>query len=816
MAKSRPEGKVPKLRLEAGRGGRPRWLGIGLKVLKWGTILALVVGALGAATLAGMFWIYGSDKSLPKIAQLSDYRPKQVTRIYAADGRLIGEIFEERRTVVTLDRIAPDMINAIVDSEDAAFFEHGGLDFSGMLRALWVNVRSGETRQGASTITQQVVKTMLLSPERTMRRKVQEIILARRLEAALTKEEILTLYLNQVYFGHGRYGIEEAARFYFGKSARTLTVGEAAVLAGVVQSPERLSPVKHPDAAKARQTYVLEQMARHAHITTDEARQWIDRPITLVKNLDPGLGTAPEIVDVVQKELVARYGEKDLMHLGLSVRTTIDLDLQVAARAALEGGLEAIDGRHGYRGPVARLDPAKAADKLARLKKELGGKPKGEASYEAVVLVVDDAAAELVVDLGGWKGVVVLGPDEARYNKEKKPPSARFAVNDVVRVRLAPARVSTREGVKGSLALASGPQGAVVVIDPRTRHVLALVGGYGFGAGDFDRARRAKRQPGSAFKPFVYAAALDGGKVTPATVMNDAPEVYDLWKPKNYEAGAFKGPVRLRTALALSINTVAIRVLHEVGPEAAVNLAHAMGISGELPKELSLALGSGEVTPIDLTNGYASFAAGGVYSPPVFMLAIGDTSQTAPPTAQALRPETAFVMTSMLESVVQEGTAVAAKKLKRRIAGKTGTSNEGKDAWFVGFTPDLVAGVWIGFDDPRRLGKGETGAAAALPVWIELMKTALKGRGAKTFRQPPGVVSVRIDRQSGKLAAPGQDEASTLEEVFIDGTAPAEVAPAPGEQSPDTFILDQLDEADPEPKDLGPPGGADGDRPAAN
>jgi penicillin-binding protein 1A len=816
--KSGRSGAGMKLRPEAGPP-RSRNTRIAIMVLKWGAIATLLVGALGAAALAGMFWIYGSDPRLPKIGQLSDYHPKQVTRIYSADGQLIGEIYEERRTFVPIERVAPAMVNAMVDAEDASFFEHGGLDFSGMLRALWVNVRHGETRQGASTITQQVVKTLLLTPERTMRRKVQEIILARRLEKALSKNEILTLYLNQIYFGHGRYGIEEAARFYFGKSAAELNVGEAAMLAGLPQSPERLSPLKHPDAAKARQTYVIEQMARHGHLSAAEAKQWIDAPIRVVKDPDPALGAAPEVVDMVTKELTERYGADKLMRLGLNVRTTIDFELQASARTALENGLEAVDTRHKYTGPSAHLDGAAREKRLAQLKKELpDAGPKGNDSYDAIVVSVSDEHGELLVDLGGWRGAVVLAPDDRRYNKDKKAPSARFSAGDVVRVRLAPDRgpAQTPE-TKGALALALGPQGAIVVIDPRNRHVLAMVGGHSYQPGDFNRAARAKRQPGSAFKAFVYAAAIDSGKFTPASVVNDAPEVYDLWKPKNYEAGSFKGPVRLRTALALSINTVAIRVMHDVGPPAVIGLAHAMGIRDELPAELSLALGSGVVTVEDMTNAFATFAAGGVFAPPVLITQIGDEAIAPPPTAQALRPETAYVMTSMLESVVNEGTGVAAKKLKRRIAGKTGTSNEGRDAWFVGFTPDLVAGVWIGFDDMRKLGRNETGAHAALPVWMDFMKVAIKTRGAKTFKQPAGVVVARIDRRTGKLASPGEVEGETMDEVFLQGTAPTEVAPAAGEADPNTFVIDQMDEDDPEPQDLEPPGGADdGDRAATD
>ncbi len=796
-------GKGPgmKLRPEASRGaGRSRRARIALAVLKWGLIVGLALGALGAASLAGMFWVFGADPNLPKISKLNEYHPKQVTRIYSADGKLIGEIYEQRRTFVKLEQVAPVMVQAIIDSEDSGFYAHHGLDFSGMLRALYVNIRhGGKSKQGASTITQQVVKTFLLTPEKSMRRKVQEIILARRLENELTKAEILTLYLNQIYFGHGRYGIQEAARFYFGKSAAELNVPEAALLAGMVQSPEHLSPLKHPDEAKKRQSYVLERMKVNGHLTEADAKKWIDAPIPIQKNPEPALDSAPEVVDLVRQELAKKYSPDEISRLGLDVRTTIDYELQVAARQALESGLETIDTRHGYRGPITHLAGDKLDKKLAQLKKELPKDgPKGNDSYEAVVVVANDAAGELVVDLGGWKGAVILRDpvSDRRYNPEHKKPSERFIPGDVLRVRLAPdLGPSSIESAKGALSLDLGPQGAVVVIDPATRKVLAVVGGYGFQAGGFNRASRAKRQPGSSFKPYLYAAAIDSGKFTAASVVNDAPEVYDLWKPKNYEAGEFRGPVRLRTALALSINTVAIRIMHDVGPATVIGVAHALGISEELPEELSLALGSGVVTPLEHINALASFPAGGVYAAPVFITQIGDQAIAPPPTAQAIKPETAYVVASMMQSVVEEGTAVAAKKLKRKLAGKTGTSNGGRDTWFVGFTPDLIAGVWVGFDDMRAVGRGETGAKAALPIWIDLMKVALKGRGTKTFKQPPGVVVARIDRRTGKLAAPGESDAETLEEVFVQGTVPTEVAPATGEADPNTFVVDEMDQA---------------------
>ncbi len=796
--KPKTPANAPAFRPEArdGRGARARR--IAWKITKWGFVVTLALGAIGAATVAIMLWVYGSDPSLHSLNALRDYKPKQVTRIYSADGKLIGEIFDERRTFVPLARIAPIMVQAIIDSEDANFREHRGVDFTGMMRAMWVNVRHGETRQGASTITQQVVKTFLLTPERTFKRKVQEVILARRIEISFTKDEILELYLNQIYFGHGRYGIEEAAHFYFGKRAAELNVGEAAMLAGIVQSPERLSPKRHPEAAKGRQTYVLRQMAIHGHISEDEARRWIDAPIEVVKDADPYLDIAPELVEVVRKELAARYGDKAVPTLGLTVRTTLDVDVQIAARKAVENGLRAIDKRHGYHGAIEKLAAADVDKRLAELKDDLDGKPPGGGdSYDAIVTAVDDTAGELTVDLGGWQGAVILGGDaDDRYNAEQKKPSERFAPNDVVVVRLAPELGKPKTpGVKAALSLELGPQAAMVVIDPATRHVLALVGGYAYKAGQFDRATRAKRQPGSSFKPFIYAAALDSHKFTPASIVNDAPEVYDLWKPKNYER-KFVGPVRLRTALAESINTVAIRVLHDVGTAPVIGLAHAMGISEELPDNLSLALGSGVVTPLELVNAYATFPAGGVYAPPVFITAVGDQAASPAPPAQALKPEVAYVITNMLMSVVKEGTAIEARGMKRVIAGKTGTSNSGRDAWFVGFSPDLVAGVWVGFDDMREIGRGEAGAKAALPIWIDLMSGALKTRGQKTFRQPTAVVTARIDKKTGKLASPGEPESETLEEVFLDGTVPTEIAPGPGEVDPSEFVTQQGDDGD--------------------
>ncbi len=809
-----------------------------LALVKWGLVLLLFGGAVGALGLTGMLWYYGADRDLPSITSLSDYRPLQITRVLARGGEVVGELFEERRTFVPLERIAPAMQQAVVDAEDANFREHEGIDFVGLLRAVWVNVRAGRTKQGASTITQQVVKTFLLSPERTLRRKMQEVILARRIESALTKDEILTLYLNQIYFGHGRYGVEEAARHFFGKHAADLDVGEAALLAGIPQSPERLSPHCDGDAAKRRQTYVLRRMVENGHLSAVDAQRWIDQPIRVIAAADEHLGAAPEIVDLVRRELARRFGADELARLGLEVRTTIDVQLQDAARDALERELRALDGRHEHGAAIAQVAAGKVKAKLAALAKALPKSgPRSGVSYEAVVIELSAEREEAVVDLGGWRGAVVLGDPRHRRavadweHKRARCPSqsrpeprgvgvdryapesdkgasaatgARFRAGDVLRVRLAPELGKpTSPGVRAALALDHGPQGAFVAIDPETRHVLALIGGYGFIEGQFDRALLAKRQPGSSFKPFVYAAALASGRFTPATIVNDAPEVYDLWKPQNFEKETYRGPVRLREALARSINTVAIRVLADVGVEAVVALAARMGIRSTLPTTLSLALGSGEVTPIELVNAYATFATGGLVAQPVFLTRVGDAVEPVAPAERALSPEAAYLATSLMESVVQDGTAGAAKKLRRRVAGKTGTTDGARDAWFVGFSPDLVAGAWIGFDDVRRLGKGEAGGRSALPVWIAFMREALARRGHKTFFTPPGIVTARIDVKTGKLAAPGVEE-GVIDEVFLAGTEPTEVAPAPGEVDPATFVLDQMDDVAGAPPDAGP------------
>lgn len=778
----------------AARGRSPSFR----RLLRWALLIAVLGGAAGALLLTGVVVYYTADPALPTIDKAGDYRPKVTTRVLSRDGQLIGEIFEERRTVVPRSRVPQVVINAFVDAEDAQFFEHRGLDYWGMVRAMLHNLRPGAHLHGASTITQQLVRTYLLRTDaRTLKRKVQEMYLSLRLERVLAKEDILWIYLSQIYFGHGRYGIEEAARFYFGKSVSEVSIGQAALLASLPKAPEEISPRKNPERAKERQRYVLSQMVRYGHISKDEGERAAAEPIRLVK--DGELVTAaPEFVDEAERFLEKKYGEKEIPYLGLNVRTTCDVEVQRVAREALERNLQRLDERQGYRGRLRRLSgPGAGKEREAHLRalaREYPAGPPPNKIVEGVVLKVEDGDG-----LSGAGAQVAIGPEDKdrgrgwlplparpdRYNPQKLMPSKRFAPGDVVRVRV------DHVGRDGPvLVLENGPQGALVVIEPATRHVLAMVGGYGFGRGGFNRALRARRQPGSAFKPFLFAAAFASKRFTPASILNDSPQIYGMkgmepWKPKNAETHGFLGQVRLRVALAKSLNSVASQLIAELQPGPVVEMAQAAGIRSTLEPNPSLALGTSVVTPLELTSAYATFAAAGRRGEPQLLLQVGEEKLPAAELVQGMSAEVAFLTSAVLRSVIEEGTGAAARdRFKVPVAGKTGTTNDQKDAWFVGYTPEVAAGVWVGFDDMHVLGEREQGARAALPVWIEVMGAALKGRRLAPFVQPAGVIVARIDPGTGKLAAPG---AEAMDEYFLEGTQPTEQALAPGESDPNTF-----------------------------
>jgi penicillin-binding protein 1A len=785
----RPRGRRKRRATPPARGARSRW-----RWALWGLVAAGGAGLIGAAVLAGLFLHYARDPRLPAIEKLADYRPPQVTRVLDREGRLLGTLGStERRTVVPYAKISKHLVNAVVAAEDPGFWQHEGVDLRGVLRAALENTlqgRWGRRAQGGSTITQQVVKLLLLTPEKSARRKLQEMILARRLSQKLRKEDILAIYLNHVSFGHPHYGVEEAARFYFGKGASDVGLAEAALLAGLPQLPERHSPHKNPESAKNRQRYVLGQMARHGYIDQATAARLAAEPIKVQDPQAAEAGYAPEALATVHRFLVDRHGADKLPALGAEVKTTIDLELQGLARRALERGLEELDERQGYRGPTSRLAGKALERHRAALQAALerDGLKDGrivEGVIEEIARPLDaKQGGRLIVDVGGRRGVVDLAL-ETRYDRGGKPLADRLRPGDVVRVRPAPER-RRRDGDELPLALELGPQAALVVMDPQTRDVLALVGGYGFRPGGFDRSQRAERQPGSAFKPFVYAAAIDSQRFTAASIVNDSPDVYEGaaggqdWKPQNYQKESYRGPVRLRAAIAESINTVAVKLVDELTVPTVIDYAARCGILTPVAPDigLSIALGSNTTKPIELANAYATLAAGGQRGETRLVTAVGDETIPPAPFVAALRPETAYVIVSLLRSVVEEGTAKAAgAKLKRPLAGKTGTSNKMRDTWFVGFSPDLLAAVWVGFDDGRSLGRAEAGARTALPIWTAFMEKALATRPVHDFTQPAGVTVARIDPRSGLLAPAGAD---ALDEVFLDGTVPEPAASAGG------------------------------------
>jgi penicillin-binding protein 1A len=739
-----------------------------------GAALATAVLSVFAVVLVVRHY-EGKLPSLDKVRK--GYDPPQVTRVLSRDGTVLASLFTERRTVVKFADIPNHVKLAFLAAEDAAFYQHEGLNYLGMLRALAVNLRSGRSRQGASTITQQVVKNVLLVPERTYERKIKETILARRLEHELSKDEILSLYLNQIYLGHGRYGVEEASRYYFGKRVRELDVAEAATLSGLVASPERYSPRRDVTLSMQRRHYVLAQMLQKGFVTQEVYADAEQRPLRLAPVSDGESELAPEVVEHV-KRLLAKVAGEAAERGGFVVETTIDPALQAAARKATRDALDQYMARQKLLPPYTQ-EERKLWGPAER------GAPKQNKVYVGKVAAVDDRGGTIDVQVGVTLGRVDLRHED-RYNPKRLAPSEFTREGAALRVRLlAPA--DSPSG-KAELKLELGPESALVALEPRTREVRALIGSYEGVAGGLDRSTQARRQPGSAFKPLVYGYALHSRRLTLGSVLHIVRSAKDLKKkpPHGVDPDAPEYQLRVREALAISDNAAAQKVLEEVGAPNVIEFARALGIESPLSPTPSLALGAYEVTPIELTAAIATFAAAGEYQPPVLVKRITDSSgrevplPPQPPARQVVPADEAYLITSALTSVVREGTGKSASVLGRPLAGKTGTTNQAKDAWFVGYSSDFVAGVWVGYDEALPLGYGEAGAVTALPVWISFMKAAESGRPAIDFPRPPGIVTVRIDPVTGLLATP--DVGEGIDEEYLDGTAPTEVstpAPAP-------------------------------------
>ena len=719
-------------------------------------LIALAVGGIVYHELA---------RSLPPLDAVVDYQPPVATQILAEDGTVIGEFFSEKRYQVPIDRIPSQVREAFLAAEDDAFYRHRGVDLSSIIRAFINNLLAGKKVQGGSTITQQVVKSLLLTPRKSYERKLKEIILSLRLEQQLSKDEILGLYLNHIYLGSGAYGVAAAAREYFGKDITDINLSEAAVLAGLPRAPSRYSPYRHWPSAKARQRYVLNRMYQSRFITREERDAALRRPIALASRRGSFLA-APYFVEHVRRIIEERSGHTALYELGLRVHTTLNLPMQQAAEAVLREGLETLADRHGaYRSSFRRLDAAQREIYLSHQARALHNQSLDPTrTYEGIVTSVRVGSAR--VQVGPLVGNLVGDPSANGDLPD-------LELNDFVLVRV----MDTVEGTP-QFMLDPGPavEGALVALEPQTGYVKAMVGGYDFHRSEFNRVTQAKRQPGSAFKPLVYAAAFDR-QFTPASIIVDSPISFDdhgrVWSPQNFKERHF-GPTSLREALTFSRNVVTVKLANRIGVGYLVKYLLRFGLQGPLMRNLSISLGSAEVSPLELAVAYATLANGGTRPEPVVITEITDAQgqileRNAPKLVEAIPPTTAYLVTSILQDVVKRGTGRNVRGLGQPTAGKTGTTNDLHDAWFVGFTPRLLAAVWVGFDNKRPLGRLETGGRVAAPIWKAFMEEALKDLPPAEFPVPDGLKCVHIDPATGRRSLPGT--AAQLE-CFRAGTEP--------------------------------------------
>jgi penicillin-binding protein 1A len=762
---------------------RPPARGV-IRVARQAGIVALFVMAAAFGTLSGVLFAYMDD--LPQITALDGYQPSTITRLFARDGQVIAEFAVERRVVVGYDDIAPLLREAILASEDADFEQHVGLSASRIVITAVRDIFYGQ-RYGASTITQQVARMLFLSEymrggvfERSFERKIKEAIVAVQLEKRYTKREIFTFYANHVTMGHGAYGVEAGARLYFDKSAKDVTLEEAATLAAIVQTPARLSPFVNPEQTRARRdNYVLARMAEEGFIRREEAEAAAARPLVVHGQPTPDESIAPYFAEDIRKVLEQKYTADALYHAGLRVHTTLDVDLQRAANAAVDRGLRRVDKRRsGYRRPARNvLAEGHTLDRFTL--------PRWSRTIEAGDIV---PAVVTAVPARGGVARVRIGrhpadlPPSAFAWTRRTSASDLFKVGDLIEVEVR----QVRDGAPAALALEQAPEleGALVAIDNQTGEIRAMVGGFSFERSKFNRATQARRQLGSIFKPFVYTTAIDRG-FTPLSVFVDEPVSLEagpnqpLYEPMNYDR-KFEGPVTLRRALEQSRNIPAVKALVEVGPQQVVSYAARFGLPGTIPPVLSLALGSLEATLLDATAAYTVFPNQGVRMTPYAVTTIADREgnlleQNRPVAHEAIRADTAFVMMHLLRGVVQRGTGAAAASLTWPLAGKTGTVDDYTDTWFIGFDPDLTVGVWMGHDEKKPIGgtsNGETGATAALPIWIDFMRSYIESRDDRDmppeFEAPGNIAFVTLD--------------SGITEAFINGTQPQGIAAVPASE----------------------------------
>jgi penicillin-binding protein 1A len=834
-------------------------------LIKWGFLAAIAGSILLTLLGGGAFWYF--SRNLPAIITVEDYHPPVVSKVIATGGKtptVIGEFFKERRYLVPYEKIPERLVQAIISAEDDQFFTHQGVNLGSIIRAAIANFRAGHVVQGGSTITQQVAKSLLLTPERSFVRKLKELILANQIERNLTKQQILYLYLNQIYLGHGSYGIQAAAKVYFDKDVSELDTAECAMIAGMPQAPGKYSPHLNPKKAKERQRYVLRRMLENHYITQSEYDESAKEELKVHDEFDVNAKYSAYYVETIRRQLVEKYGDRALYEDGLQVFVNVDPDLLVAAGKSVREGLRAIDRRNGFRGPLKKLRKEPEIQKWitdARIKlvidelgydvllpdgvidtieavkfaglKEEGDLLKEDKIYTGIVTGLDPKTKVTTVNVGVVE--TKLPMSELKWAKPGiREPSQILTRGDVVKIR-----VIKREAGKIIVGLDQDTeiQGALFSMNAMTGQVLAVEGGFSFEKSEFNRALQAQRQMGSAFKPFIYSAAMEKG-YTPASIIVDAPLVYNdeetgKWKPANYEE-KFYGDTTFRQALIKSRNIPTIKIVMDVGVPYVTAFAKRIGMPTVLPQDLSISLGSGTISLAELTKAYAIFPRFGrkivpiyysvvkdrdgkileenkptelkpiaevmkevaaetpILPPPAENLAEAGGEMATPrpsPTAvsslpnlpayplrsdpdQVLDPRIAFVASHLLKEVVSYGTGAGAKQLGRPAAGKTGTTNDYNDAWFMGFTPTIVTGAWVGYDTNKQIGKGETGARAALPIWVDFMREVVKNQPESEFAVPPGVVFASIHPQTGKLAPPNASYA--IKEAFIVGTEPKE------------------------------------------
>lgn len=813
------------------------------RILISGFLILLFLGALGA--ISGVALVFWASRDLPSYTQVSDYRPPQVTTVYAADGSILGYFYDEKRFLVTLAEMPPYLPKAFLAVEDASFYQHDGINPKAIIRAFITNMQAGTTVEGGSTITQQLVKRLLLTSEKSYVRKLKEAILAYRLERYLSKDDILNMYLNQIFFGHSSYGVEAAARTYFAKHVSELTLAESAVLAGLPQAPSRTNPYADPQATRDRQRHVLRRMLTENFITQEEHDAALEEVLVYRSMPDPSWKLGAWYLEEVRRMLIdflkeenvrdlalplERYGRDALYNAGLNIYTAMKPFHQHAAETALREGLYNTSKRHGWQGPVEHLEPEQYEDFFS--KNVFVPQDLDNAGW-VKALVTSVSGRDAKVRMGSFTGVIAAkqmewarAPNPALAPEDSgqiRTPNQILQVGDVVWVSAvgstgdanplgAPASLpgtpadqiiapydskSVNFDKPIPLALEQIPavSGALISEETESGDVVALAGGYEYNYNDqYNRATQAVRQPGSAFKPVVYSAAIDNG-FTAASMIDDSPFVGDrgtdenpsTWRPSNFD-GNFRGPTLLRTALAQSKNLCTIRVAHAMGIQPILDRAREMGIEDNIPRDLSISLGSHAVTPLVITEVYSAFATGGQRVKPRLVHRIedswGHTIVTfAPEKIDAITPQNAYIMSTMLKDVIKSGSGFRAKYLKRPIAGKTGTSNEERDAWFVGFSPFLVTTVYTGYDTPKPMGKWETGSRVAVPTFAKYREKIEMEYPDEDFTMPPGVKLVSIDPENGFLAGVLTENAFEL--PFLTGTEPTAVSGAPRRRGDD-------------------------------